>query len=355
MLPRTNIILILTPDSVPKRGGVPRGDDLSTDMPAAQRANHDKAPMNHDEAAAPLVSVIIPCYNQAHFLDSAIQSVLAQTYPHCEIIVVDDGSQDDTATAAAQYPDIRYFWQPNSGLSSARNTGIRMSRGHYLVFLDSDDRLLPDALQTGVNCLHANPECAFVSGHYRYIRADGSIINEYPQPPIDADHYKALLSRNYIGMHATVMYRREIFDILGGFNPALRSCEDYDLYFRVARSYPVFHHDRVIAEYRRHDSSMSLSPGRMLKSALVTLRGQWGYIRGNPDYIRAYIAGIRSVRRSARQPLMSSLYKNLQAGQWCLAGRLLSNATNYPWTWLQSRWYELCAVVHLILGAHGER
>src|SRR5215210_2105808 len=98
-------------------------------------------------AGTPLVSVIIPCYNQAHFLGEAIESVLGQSYPNFEIVVVDDGSPDDTAEVAARYPEVRYICQDNQGLSAARNTGLGQSEGEYVVFLDADDRLLPEALE----------------------------------------------------------------------------------------------------------------------------------------------------------------------------------------------------------------
>src|ERR671914_179204 len=97
---------------------------------------------------AALVSVVIPCYNQAHFLGEAIESVLAQNYPHFEVVVIDDGSTDNTSEVASRYPGVRCIRQENQGLAGARNTGIRHSSGSYLVFLDSDDRLLPDALDT---------------------------------------------------------------------------------------------------------------------------------------------------------------------------------------------------------------
>src|SRR4028119_1234933 len=112
--------------------------------------------------AAGLVSVIIPCYNQAYFLGEAIESVLAQSYPHFEIVVVDDGSTDNTSEVAARYPGVRCIRQENRGLAGARNEGIRHSSGSYLVFLDADDRLLPEALAVGLRHLKERPECAFV-------------------------------------------------------------------------------------------------------------------------------------------------------------------------------------------------
>src|SRR5215212_9805350 len=116
-----------------------------------------------------LVSIIIPCYNQAYFLGEAIDSILAQGYPHFEIVVVDDGSTDNTAEVAARYLEVRCIRQDNRGQASARNTGLHQSRGSYLVFLDADDRLLPSALQEHLECMKEHPERAFVSGHYREI------------------------------------------------------------------------------------------------------------------------------------------------------------------------------------------
>ncbi|PYI51683.1 MAG: hypothetical protein DMC62_07885 [Verrucomicrobia bacterium] len=127
-----------------------------------------------------LASVIIPCYNQAHFLHEAIESASAQTYSHREILVVDDGSTDNTAKVTASYPGVRYVRQENLGVASARNTGFKQSRGEYLVFLDADDRLLPEALRVGVDCLRQHPDCAFAAGFCRLIVADGSLLDDEP-------------------------------------------------------------------------------------------------------------------------------------------------------------------------------
>src|SRR5829696_2931566 len=122
-----------------------------------------REPRGKRQAGAPLVSVVVPCYNQARFLGEAIESVLAQSHPLFEVVVVDDGSTDDTSEVAARYPGVRLVRQENRGLSGARNAGLARSRGEYVVFLDADDRLLPGALEAGVERLGANPQCAFVS------------------------------------------------------------------------------------------------------------------------------------------------------------------------------------------------
>src|SRR5918995_6791294 len=131
--------------------------------------SHDQWRDPHDfrgeqGTGAALVTVVIPCYNQAHFLGEAIESVLSQSYKRFEIVVVDDGSTDDTSEVATRYPRVRCIRQENRGLAGARNTGIRHCQGEYVVFLDADDRLLPEALEAGVREPGAHPEGAFVSG-----------------------------------------------------------------------------------------------------------------------------------------------------------------------------------------------
>ena len=270
----------------------------------------------------PLVSVVIPCYEQARFLSEAIESVLAQTYPHFEVVVVDDGSADNASEVAARYPGVRCVRQENRGLAEARNTGIRRTNGSFMVFLDADDRLLPDALEAGLGCFEEHPECALVYGHYRPITADGSFLAEWAQQRVEHDHYLALLKGNYIVMHATVMYRREVFDSVGGFDTSLKACEDYDLYLRIARNFPICFHDKVVAEYHQHGANMSYGdPELMLKSAGSALRSQWKYVKGNKRYEEAYKAGMRSWCDSYSKALASEVSDRVRASEWKLALR----------------------------------
>src|SRR5215510_9955550 len=120
--------------------------------------------------AASLVSVIIPCYNQARYLGEAITSVLDQTYRPLEIVVVYDGSQDDTRKVAESFREVRYLYQGNQGTAAARNRGYRESRGAFLLFLDADDRLLPTALEAAVRPLEENSSYGLTYGFVRVIR-----------------------------------------------------------------------------------------------------------------------------------------------------------------------------------------
>ena len=143
-----------------------------------------------DASNAPLVSVIIPSYNHAQFLAESIESVLQDF----EVIVIDDGSTDHTASVVAQYPRVRYIRQDNQGLSAARNRGIRETSGPFLVFLDADDKLLPRALEATLNCFRNHPDSGFVSGLFRRITATG--ISAARQPVVNSDHYLALSTRS---------------------------------------------------------------------------------------------------------------------------------------------------------------
>jgi glycosyltransferase involved in cell wall biosynthesis len=219
-----------------------------------------------------LVSVIIPCYNHGHYLQAAIESVLQQTHSAVEIIVVDDGSTDNTKQVAHGYAQVKYIWQKNKGLSASRNTGIRNCSGNWVIFLDADDWLYPDAIATNLHYLQQNKQAAFVSGSYDIVNEATNIIAEC-KIEINANHYQHFLYYNYVGMISTVLYRRWIFDEFL-FDETLKACEDYDLYLKIARKYPVNHHTEKIAAYRKHSLNMSLDFDVMLSSALSVLHRQ---------------------------------------------------------------------------------
>jgi glycosyltransferase involved in cell wall biosynthesis len=226
--------------------------------------------MNESMNDTPLVSVVIPCYRQARYLGSAIESALNQNYPTVEIIVVNDGSDDNTEEVAKRFNSVIYVNQENQGLSGARNTGIDHSSGRYFIFLDADDVLVEDAIITQIAIMQANPGIAFVSGgHYKSDSNLGNLVEEKQDVP--NSHFQQLLQGNYIGMHAAVMYDRFVFDQFR-FDAKLKAVEDYDLYLSVAAKYPVLHHTRPIAIYRKHGENMSDNIPMMLEVVLSVLR-----------------------------------------------------------------------------------
>lgn len=226
-----------------------------------------------------VVSIIIPCYNHGKYLAKAIDSVLAQRYKQYEIIVVDDGSIDNTRSVAESYKTVKYIYKTNGGLSAARNTGIDNSTGNYLVFLDADDWLFEDALSINLHYLNKNPGSAFVSGAF----TDVFMHHGYQvKSVLKKDHYLYLLERNYIAMHATVMYRRWAFDDIR-YDSSLKACEDYDIYLKIARKYPVVHHTKQIAAYIRHDTNMSGNYPMMLEYSLLVLNRQKGFLQSDVE------------------------------------------------------------------------
>jgi len=251
------------------------------------------------------VSVIIPCYKQAGFLTDAIESVLGQTHPHIEVIVIDDGSPDDTSDVASRYPGVRCIRQENQGLSAARNTGIRESEGEFLVFLDADDRLTPKALESGVQHLRQCPSAAFVAGKHRNISIDGSPRPTMQKPHIDRDHYVELL-RAYIGIAcpATVMYRRAVFDDVHGFDTTVNAASDYDLYLRIARKFAISFHTDIVAEYRQHGDSMSNNHQLMSNHVAKVLESQLKEVSGNRRHEEACRTGIKVFQHAYRTTII---------------------------------------------------
>jgi glycosyltransferase involved in cell wall biosynthesis len=243
---------------------------------------------------APLVSVIIPCYNQGRFLGEAIESVLRQSHQPTEVVVVNDGSSDDTASVAERY-GVRCVQQANAGLAAARNRGIRESSGALLVFLDADDRLLPGALDAGVAGLREHADCAFVFGSYRHISADGSLL-PMRHVPDEPGLYLTLLHYNHIGCPGAVIYRRSVFETVGGFDGAFNPAEDYELYLRIARIFPVRRHPHCVVEYRKYGASMSSDSGRMLRAIQRVLRAQRDHVASDKGRQRALADGLKGNR-----------------------------------------------------------
>ena len=225
----------------------------------------------------PLVSVIIPNYNHARFLGGAIRSVLEQTYRPVEIIVVDDGSTDNSADVAAAFGDqIRYIYQTNAGLSAARNTGLRAAKGELIGVLDADDMYEPNFLETLVAALQADPEADGVYCGYRFVdEANNPLpqIENRPVPP--GELYTALLDGNFF-VPESVFLRRRVYNDVGFFDESLRACEDWDVWLRAAKKYRLIHSPHILTRHRVLAGSMSTDPLRMLTARLAVLKKHVG-------------------------------------------------------------------------------
>jgi glycosyltransferase involved in cell wall biosynthesis len=245
------------------------------------------------------LSVIIPTYNRADFVAQALESVLADCYDRTELLVVDDGSTDDTPRRVARFgPRVRYLWQANGGPSHARNTGTAATSGDYIVFLDSDDLLLPGGLAAGRAALDASPAAAFAFGRYRTTSAGvvHSITSEAhdrfdPEAP-----FRSLLHGNFVGILSNAMFRRSALVEVGGFDPAYTLCADYELYLRLSRRFSVTRHDAYVAEYRLHPGNRSADSVAVLETALAILSAQQANVGEDPGLLRALRRGRRGWR-----------------------------------------------------------
>ncbi len=212
----------------------------------------------------PVVSVIIPAYNQSVYISEAIQSVLGQTYPNFELIVVDDGSTDETPQIIAQIhdPRMRVIRQPNAGLSAARNTGLRESSAPLVTFLDSDDYFLPDKLEVLTNYLEEHSEIGLVVGRTRFINETGNSIIESAKTPATLA-LPELLFENPMCV-CGVLLRRKWLECVGMFDESLRACEDWDLWIRLAYAGCRFAWvENIVATYRYHQGQMTRESARM--------------------------------------------------------------------------------------------
>lgn len=208
---------------------------------------------------SPLVSVIIPSYNSARYIASTLESALAQTYPAVEVIVVDDGSTDETQTVLAPYQSrITVLPQSNSGPAAARNAGLRIARGVYLLFLDSDDLLVPTSVAARVAFLERHPQYGLVYSAWTQINDDGARILGEVRPGYQGDVLAALLRRQFFFFPGSALIRRTCLDAIGGFDETAYGTEDADLWIRLAHAgYAFGYIDEPLFIYRYHAASIT--------------------------------------------------------------------------------------------------
>jgi glycosyltransferase involved in cell wall biosynthesis len=213
-----------------------------------------------------LVSVIIPTFNSARFLPEAIDSVLVQTFRDFEVIVVDDGSTDETESLMGKYgAPVRYIRQANCGVAAARNRGIEESLGRYVAFLDADDTWYGDKLERQLAALRSNPQHRACYTAFTACDADLSPLYIIRSRRRGSTLRDLLLLGNVVATPSTVLCERSLFETVSGFDPALSLCADWDMWVRLAAHTEFLYLDEPTVTYRRHDSNMSRNV-RLLES-----------------------------------------------------------------------------------------
>lgn len=215
---------------------------------------------------SPLVSVIVPAYNAEHYIKEAIDSILNQTYKNLEIIVVNDGSTDNTLSILKEYGgQIKHISQVNKGPSSARNAGIKIAKGEFIAYQDADDISLPKRIEQEVKYLSDNPDLSMVFTGHKVAFLDNPDKKFKIQMP---SHHStlSLLQHNYIPC-TTVMHRKDILSVVGCWNENV----DWDLWIRISEKFKIGYIKECLSEYRKRGTGISTMRGR-LKNRLIDLQ-----------------------------------------------------------------------------------
>jgi len=270
----------------------------------------------------PLVSIVAPVYNGAAFIEESIQSVLGQTYPHLEYIIMDGGSQDETVAIAqryaAQHPDkMIVISERDTGQSNAINKGWRRAKGDILAWLNADDLYLPDTVEKAVNYFQAHPQIAWLYGCPRLVNVDGTPGTFYSYT-LPWDYERLLNYGNYI-TQPDVFLRREVVDRFGLIDEELHYFMDYDYWLRIGRRYPpaFVPEVRAIVKIYRETKSRSGGYKRMLELEQIIRR------HGGDELPS-------SMRHQWVEGVLDELLRTARTGHWADFRRRWGELWRYP-------------------------
>lgn len=243
------------------------------------------------------VSVVVPAYNYGRFLRDSLGSILAQSHSNFELIVIDDGSIDDTRKIVSTFSDrrLRYIYQSNKGLSAARNTGIANAKFPFIAFLDADDTWYPEMLSAALNQFaRSQPNDALIAFGSVRMRVDGTPI-DLVQQRCTSDSFTEIKAQDIViksrFMPSAVVVKRAVFEAVGLFDTALRSSEDRDMWIRIAAKYQIRFCSRPLARIRKHPDNMSKNADRMRVNMRNVLRK---YFHGPSKWYREPITLLKA-------------------------------------------------------------
>ena len=237
----------------------------------------------------PLVSVCIPTYNRKDYLIETLRSVFAQTFRDYEVVVVDDGSTDGTTEKIKSCGyNVRYFWQENAGDAAARNKLIELAAGHYIAFIDSDDLLMPDALERMVKAAEAEDEPVVVYGAYIRIDGQGNVVGRCKRK-LRTGYITRYLFEDILVHSCGSMFPKKILQETGGFDTSLPVCSDYDLWLRLSTKYRFIALDEPTFKRRRHSANLSAASATNKMHELDVLR-RFYYEKGGSSFVPQRVA-----------------------------------------------------------------
>jgi glycosyltransferase involved in cell wall biosynthesis len=265
----------------------------------------------------PIVSIILPCYNGASRVTQSIESVLTQTFTDWELIIIDDGSTDDTWKVVSAYegPQVHCIRLPeNRGVEFGRATALNLARGEFIALLDDDDPWLPEKLSLQVAYMRAHPDCGLLHGGIVDVYPDGRRLPRMPAR--GSTSYRTMLVRD-VTIASTILARKDAIEDVGGFAKSMRSSGDWDLFTRIGAKYRVGAIDQQLATGYPHSGSITHDkPEVLARNRLAVVRRNWpelkrlGLRRDALAHHDCYVAGLLLVagrRREARRRVLRSL------------------------------------------------
>lgn len=255
----------------------------------------------------PRVSVVISTYNRERYVGLAIESVLAQTFPDIELIVVDDGSTDSTRDVVSRFGSrVRYAYQDNSERAAARNHGLRLASGQYVAFLDSDDLWLPEKIELELRRFEQYPEAGVVFSDAMFMDESGAPLGQLVRRAYEGNVLRRIARRNFVHIGAHLIRRGLLLD-LNGFNEtrALSGSEDWEAWVRLAAFRPFAHLRRTTLKYRVHGGSTVSQPQHMERSMITAT----DLIFSNAD-LHGQIADLRPHAYSHVHMVLANLYRD---------------------------------------------
>jgi alpha-1,6-rhamnosyltransferase len=232
------------------------------------------SPTDNPKTQVPLVSIVAPCYNAEKYLEEAIQSIFGQEYPNFEVIVVDDGSSDNSVSLLKQLQktyDFQLYTQPNQGVSAALNHGLRYAKGEYVSTPDLDDIMLPQSLRIRVDYLNQRPNVGCVGALIIYMDSDGKTIKQQQRDQIRTYNFDQILSQAVVIGAPVALYRMSAMRSAGFYAPHLR-VQDFQMTLRIARlGYEIHELPVCVTRYRRHPNNLSRKYKVLLQADLEAI------------------------------------------------------------------------------------
>lgn len=321
----------------------------------------------------PAISVVISVFNGEKYLAEAVCSILAQSFRHFELIIIDDGSVDSTASILEEFqrndPRVRVLKQENRGLVCALNHGCSVARGKYIARMDADDIAMPERLSLQFDFMEANPSVGVVGGNVEFMNSEGKPLGFISDFPNRNEEIQRALLQTCVIWHPTAFFRRSIFIASGGYRP-VKDAEDYDLWLRFAEQSQLANLPTMLLRYRFHKSQISTrNRGRQVLAAVAAQASALARRSGQPDplvqsqeisleAVRSMGVSEKTIQTAVARGYLTWIQKACDFGEYTLAlemfAAMRSGSFEDVERWIVANCYLEASIACWHLGRHAE-